>query len=224
MGTLWGGNIRFNAANLNAIAFVSMFVVGGLSGIYMASTAIDVHIHATYFIVAHIHYVLFGSSMFGIFAGIYHWYPKMFGKMMNERLGKLHFWLSFVAFNCTFFPMHILGIHGMPRRVAEYANYSSFAHFRGMNVFITYSAFVMGASQLLLAINFIGSMFFGPKAPRNPWDATTLEWQTSSPPPHGNFPKPPVVYHGPYEYASPLVEEDFLVQTRFVEGAVAVAH
>lgn len=223
LGTLWGGNIHYTAANLNAIAFVSMFVVGGLSGIYMASTAVDVHIHGTYFIVAHIHYVLFGSSMFGIFAGIYHWYPKMFGKMMNERMGKIHFWISFVAFNLTFFPMHILGLHGMPRRVAEYANYPSFAHFTPINVFITHAAFLLGAAQILLAINFIGSWFFGKKAPRNPWNATTLEWETPSPPPHGNFAKPPVVFHGPYEYASPLVEEDYLLQTRFVEATAAVA-
>jgi cytochrome c oxidase subunit 1 len=223
LGTLWGGNIRYTAAMLNAIAFVSMFVIGGMSGIYMASTSVDVHIHGTYFIVAHIHYVLFGASMFGIFAGIHHWYPKMFGKMMSERLGVAHFWISFIAFNCTFFPMHILGLHGMPRRVAEYTHYSSFAEFRGINVFITYSAFVLGAAQVLLAINFIGSWLWGRRAERNPWQANTLEWETSSPPPHGNFEQPPVVYHGPYEYASPLVEEDHLLQTRFVEGAMASA-
>ncbi|HET6248253.1 MAG TPA: cbb3-type cytochrome c oxidase subunit I [Tepidisphaeraceae bacterium] len=223
LGTIWGGNIRYTAAMLNAIAFVAMFVIGGMSGIYMASTSVDVHIHGTYFIVAHIHYVLFGASMFGIFAGIYHWYPKMFGKMMSERLGTVHFWISFIAFNCTFFPMHILGLHGMPRRVAEYTQYSSFAQFQGMNIFITYSAFVLGLAQLLLVVNFIGSWFWGKRAGRNPWDATTLEWETPSPPGHGNFPTPPVVYHGPYEYASPLVEEDHLLQTRFVEGADAVA-
>ena len=221
MGTLWGGNIRYTAANLNAIAFVSMFVVGGMSGIYMASTAVDVHIHGTYFIVAHIHYVLFGASMFGIFAGIYHWYPKMFGKMMSETNGKIHFWITFIAFNLTFFPMHILGLHGVPRRVAEFSNYSTFASFAKMNVFITHAAFLLGAAQLLLVINFIGSWFWGRKAPRNPWNATTLEWETPSPPPHGNFAKPPVVYHGPYEYASPLVVEDHLLQTRFAEGTDA---
>jgi cytochrome c oxidase subunit 1 len=223
MGTLWGGNIRYTAANLNAIAFVSMFVVGGLSGIYMASTAVDVHIHGTYFIVAHIHYVLFGSSMFGIFAGITHWYPKMFGKMMSERVGKIHFWISFISFNLTFFPMHILGLHGMPRRVATYTDYPSFSTFGPMNVFITHAAFLLGAAQILLAVNFIGSWFWGKRASRNPWDATTLEWETPSPPGHGNFEKPPVVFHGPYEYASPLVEEDHLLQTRFVEDAAEMA-
>ncbi|MDB5358031.1 MAG: Cytochrome-c oxidase [Phycisphaerales bacterium] len=223
LGTLWGGNIRYTAAMLNAIAFVSMFVVGGLSGIYMASTAVDVQIHATYFIVAHIHYVLFGASTFGIFAAIYHWYPKIFGRLMNESLGKIHFWLSFISFNCTFFPMHILGIHGMPRRVADFRNYPTFAHFDKMNVFITISAFVLGLAQIPFVINFLGSWLWGRKAGRNPWQATTLEWETVSPPPHGNFEPMPVVYHGAYEYATPLVEEDFLAQTRQVEGADALA-
>src|SRR5207237_8944594 len=133
LGTLWGGNIRFTAAMWNAIAFVAMFVIGGLSGIFMASTAIDVHIHDTYFIVAHIHYVLFGGSMFGICGAIYFWYPKMFGRMMNETMGKIHFALSFIFFNLTFFPMHILGIGGMARRIADPTLYSTFRHFLPMN-------------------------------------------------------------------------------------------
>ncbi len=219
LGTLWGGNIRFTTPMLNAIAFVSMFVIGGLSGIFMASTAVDVHIHDTYFIVAHIHYVLFGGTTFGIFGSIYFWYPKMFGRMMNETLGKIHFWLSFIAFNCTFFAMHILGIGGMPRRIAGYLEYSTFAHFQPMNIFISMSAFALGLAQIPFIINFIGSWMWGPKAPRNPWLATTLEWETASPPPHGNFETVPVVHHGPYEYSSPLVEEDWLAQTRYVEGA-----
>jgi len=219
LGTLWGGNIRYTTAMCNAIAFVLMFVVGGLSGIFMASTAVDVQVHATYFIVAHIHYVLFGASTFGIFAAIYFWYPKMFGRMMNEKLGKIHFVLSFIAFNCTFFPMHILGIQGVPRRVASFESYGMFDHFAPMNQFISISAFVLGAAQVFFIVNFIGSWIWGPRAPRNPWQATTLEWETSSPPPHGNFQKVPVVHHGPYEYSSPLVEEDWLPQTRWVEGA-----
>jgi len=219
LGTLWGGNIRFTVPMWNAIAFVAMFVIGGLSGIFMASTAVDVHIHDTYFIVAHIHYVLFGGSMFGIFAGIYFWYPKMFGRMMNETLGQIHFWLSFVAFNCTFFAMHILGIGGFPRRIADYLNYQSFAQYHDMNIFISYSAFALGLAQIPFAINFIGSWIWGAKAPQNPWEATTLEWNDApTPPPHGNFHKVPVVHHGPYEYSSPLVEEDWLPQTRYVEG------
>jgi cytochrome c oxidase subunit I len=221
LGTLWGGNIKFTVAMCNALAFVSMFVIGGLSGVFMASTAVDVHIHDTYFIVAHIHYVLFGGTMFGLFGAIYYYYPKMFGRMMSERLGHAHFWISFIGFNGTFFAMHILGIGGFPRRVDGHVHevYSTFGHFLPMNQFITISAFVLGAGQILFAINFIGSFMWGKKAPRNPWNATTLEWETESPPPHGNFHKVPIVYHGPYEYASPLVEEDFLPQTRYVEGA-----
>jgi cytochrome c oxidase subunit 1 len=227
LGTLWRGNIQFTTAMWNAIAFVAMFVIGGLSGVFMASTAVDVHIHDTYFIVAHIHYVLFGGSMFGIFAGIYFWYPKMFGRMMNEPLGKWHFWLSFIFFNGTFFAMHILGIGGFPRRVAGgvHFTYEAFRHFLPMNQFITWCAFGLGISQIPFMINFLGSWFWGPKAPNNPWNATTLEWNdTTSPPPHGNFAKVPVVHHGPYEYSHPLVEEDWLAQTRYVEGQEQYAY
>jgi cytochrome c oxidase subunit 1 len=184
----------------------------------MASTAVDVHIHDTYFIVAHIHYVLFGGSLFGIFAAITFWYPKMFGRMMNEPLGKLHWLLSFVTFNGVFFPMHILGMRGMARRIADYTVYPSFADLVTMNQVMTYFALAMGAAQVLFALNFIGSWIFGPKAGRNPWLATTLEWETASPPPHGNFEQTPVVYHGPYEYSSPLVEEDWLPQTRKLDA------
>ncbi|HLL89734.1 MAG TPA: cbb3-type cytochrome c oxidase subunit I [Tepidisphaeraceae bacterium] len=217
LGTLWGGNIRFTVPMLNAVAFVSLFVIGGLSGIFMASTPVDVHVHDTYFIVAHIHYVLFGGTMFGLFAAIYFWYPKMFGRMTSNWLGYTHFFLSFVAFNCTFFPMHILGIGGFPRRVANYLDYPTFAHFLGMNQFITYSAFVLGLAQVPFAVNFLGSLVWGKRAPQNPWQATTLEWHDApTPVPHGNFPRTPVVHHGPYEYNNPLVEEDWLPQTREV--------
>jgi cytochrome c oxidase subunit 1 len=221
LGTLWGGNIRFTVPMLNALSFVAMFVIGGLSGIFMASTAVDVHIHDTYFIVAHIHYVLFGGTMFGVFGAITFWYPKMFGRMMNNTLGYIHFFLTFIFFNGTFFAMHILGMGGMPRRVADYmSNYVTFAHFQPMNEFISICAFGLGIAQIFFVINFIGSWIWGKKAPQNPWECNTLEWVAApSPPPHGNFPKVPVVHHGPYEYSSPLVEEDWLPQTRYVEGA-----
>ncbi|HEX8911667.1 MAG TPA: cbb3-type cytochrome c oxidase subunit I, partial [Humisphaera sp.] len=226
LGTLWRGNIRFTTPMLNAISFVAMFVIGGLSGIFMASTAVDVHIHDTYFIVAHIHYVLFGGTLFGVFGAITFWYPKMFGRMMNEWLGKAHWLLTFIFFNGTFFPMHVLGLRGMARRISDYTNYSSFSDLIGTNQFITWCALGMGAAQLLFVVNFLGSFVWGKRAGRNPWQATTLEWETVSPPPHGNFEKTPVVYHGPYEYSSPLVEEDYLMQTRKVEvaGQPAVAH
>ena len=215
LGTMWGGRIQFTSAMLNAIAFVSMFVIGGLSGIFMAATPIDMHIHDTYFIVAHIHYVLFGGSTFGIFAAIYYWFPKMFGRMMNEPLGKLHFFLTFLTFNGTFFLMHIIGMHGHPRRIADPTLYPylSGAGIVGMNQFMTISAFGLGLTQLLFAANFFYSLVFGPKAADNPWHANSLEWATTSPPPYYNFERIPTVYHPAYEFSVPGVVGDFLPQT-----------
>ncbi len=219
LATLWGGNIRFTVPMLNAIAFVSLFVIGGLSGIILASTPVDVHLHMTYFVVAHIHYVLFGGSTFAIFAAIYFWYPKMFGRMLSPTLGYIHFFLSFIAFNCTFFAMHILGLQGFPRRVADYRNYISWAHLQPMNQFISMSAFCLGLAQIFFAINFIGSWIWGKKAPANPWESNTLEWtDATSPPLPANFATTPVVYRGPYEYSSPLVVEDWLPQSRLIEN------
>jgi cytochrome c oxidase subunit I len=224
LGTLWGGDIRFTTPMLNALAFVSMFVIGGLSGIYMAATPVDIFIHDTYFIVAHIHYVVFGGSVFGIFGAIYFWFPKMFGRMMNETLGKIHFWPTFIAFNCTFFPMHILGVGGHMRRIYNPMQYDFLHPLQPINVFITISAFALGLAQIPFVINFFWSLFAGPKAVENPWNANTLEWTAPSPPPHGNFGEIPTVYRGPYEYSSPEVSEDWLPQTRRLEGAVARAH
>jgi heme/copper-type cytochrome/quinol oxidase subunit 1 len=213
LGTLYGGSIRLTVPMLNAIAFVSLFVIGGLSGIVMASTPIDAQLHNTYYIVAHIHYVLFGGSTFGVFAAIYFWYPKMFGRMMNEKLGYIHTALTYIAFNCTFFAMHILGLQGMPRRLADPYHYAMWAHLQPMNVFITISAFCMMAVQLPFIINFLGSWIWGKKAENNPWQATTLEWMTSSPPPHENFLVLPKVVRGPYEYSVPGAGADWLAQT-----------
>jgi cytochrome c oxidase subunit 1 len=212
LGTLWGGSLRFTVPMLNCLAFVSMFVIGGLSGIFMASTPVDMYIHDTYFIVAHIHYVVFGGSIFGIFAAIYYWFPKMFGRMMNQMIGKIHFWLSFIAFNCTFFPMHILGVGGHMRRIYNPMQYEFLQNFEGMNIFISISAFVLGIAQLLLFYNVFVSMFKGKKAEDNPWQANTLEWVAPSPPPHGNFEEIPTVYHGPYEYNHPDSEDDWISQ------------
>jgi cytochrome c oxidase subunit 1 len=218
LGTLWGGNIRFTTPMLNAIAFVSMFVIGGLSGIYMASTPVDIFIHDTYYIVAHIHYVVFGGSIFGAFAAIYFWFPKMFGRMMNETLGKIHFWLTFIAFNWTFFPMHLIGVGGHMRRIYNPTQYDFIKPMQGWNEIITYGAIVLGISQLVLVVNFFWSLFAGKVAGKNPWQANTLEWEAPSPPGHGNFPGPlPTVYRGPYEYSSPLVPEDYLPQARRLE-------
>ena len=210
---------------LNALAFVSMFVIGGLSGIYMAATPVDIFIHDTYFIVAHIHYVVFGGSVFGIFAGIYYWFPKMFGRMMNETLGKIHFWPTLIAFNCTFFPMHILGVGGHMRRIYNPMQYDFLHPLQPINVFITVSAVCLGLAQIPLVINFFYSLFAGPKAEENPWHANTLEWAALSPPPHGNFGDIPTVYRGPYEYSSPEVTEDWLPQWRRLGGEQrAAAH
>ena len=213
MGTVWKGSIRFTTPMCFCLAFVSMFVIGGLSGIFMASTPVDQFIHHTYFIVAHFHYVLFGGSLFSLFAGIYFWYPKMFGRMMNEKLGKWHFWLMFIFFNLTFFPMHTMGLAGMMRRIADPTQYEHLRNLQPLQQFISISAFGLGASFLVFWWNFFYSLFKGEKAPNNPWRATTLEWTLPSPVTlHGNFEKTPHVYHGPYEYSVPGMEEDYLPQ------------
>ncbi|MEC8895543.1 MAG: cbb3-type cytochrome c oxidase subunit I [Planctomycetota bacterium] len=221
LGTLWRGNIHFTTPMLNALGFVSMFIIGGLSGIFMAATTVDLMIHDTYFIVAHIHYVLFGGSLFGVFAGITYWFPKMFGRMFSETLGKIHFVLTFIAFNCTFFPMHIVGAAGLPRRYASYIGpgaTETWAHLQPYQQFMTISAIVLGLAQVLFLVALIYSAIWGKKAEKNPWKANTLEWTLPSPPAHGNFhPDLPTVYRGPYEYNSDLVEEDYLPQDRNLE-------
>jgi cytochrome c oxidase subunit I len=224
LGTLYKGNIHYTAPMLNALSFVAMFVIGGLSGVWMACTPVDMYIHDTYFIVAHIHYVLFGGSLFAIFAAIEYWFPKMFGRMMNEALGKIHFWITFVAFNCTFFPMHILGMGGHMRRIYNPTQYEFLKPLQPINVFISISAFVLGAAQFIFLANIIWSLARGKKATENPWNANTLEWTAPSPPGHGNWVGAvPVVYRGPYEYASPEVAEDFLPQSRELPEVSAAA-
>jgi cytochrome c oxidase subunit 1 len=198
LATLWEGRINFVTPMMFALGFVSMFVLGGLSGIYLGAVPIDIHTSDTYFIVAHIHYVLLGGSLFTIFAGIYYWFPKMTGRMYNERLGKLHFWLTFVGFNLTFFPMHIIGVQGMPRRVSDYD-----PEFGTWNMIISISSFFLGVSFVVFLYNAIVSWIRGPIAGANPWRAMTLEWQVSSPPPIFNFDEIPQVVGGPYEYGVP---------------------
>jgi cytochrome c oxidase subunit 1 len=224
MGTLWGGQIRFTSAMIHGLSFLSTFVIGGLSGIYMAATPVDIFIHDTYFIVAHFHYVVAGI-IFGVFAAIYYWYPKMFGRMLNETLGRTHAILTFVFFNLTFFPMHFLGVGGMMRRIYNPMQYEFLEHLQGWNVFITYSAFFLFLSQIPFVVNFFWSLFAGKRAEANPWQANSLEWAAPSPPPHGNWGEViPVVHRGPYEYSSPQVTEDWLPQDRQLEGQAAAAH
>jgi len=214
LGTVWGGRIQFTTPMLFALSFVSMFIIGGLSGIFMAATPVDIFIHDTYFIVAHFHYVLFSGTAMAVFGAIYFWFPKMFGRMMNERWGKIHFFLTFVFLNGTFYLMHVLGVVGFPRRLADPYHYETFKHLQPMNQFITVCAIGMVASQIIFAINFLTSIFRGPRCGRNPWRANSLEWMAPSPPGHGNFDFQPIVYRGPYEYGSPEVEEDYYPQIK----------
>jgi cytochrome c oxidase subunit 1 len=180
----------------------------------MAATPVDIHIHDTYFIVAHIHYVLFTSSLFGIFAAIYYWFPKMFARQMNETWGKVHFALTFVLGNCVFFPMHIFGVAGLRRRIPDITASVFEAPLLDFNRFVSVSAFLLGLAQIIFFVNFFWSLFRGKPAGRNPWHSNTLEWSAPSPPPHGNFETVPTVYRGPYEYALLDTKEDYLPQTR----------
>ena len=216
IGTLWGSRIQLTSAMLNALAFVALFIIGGLSGIWMAATPVDIYIHDTYIIVAHFHYVVFGGSVFAIWAGIYHWFPKMFGRVMNETLGKIHFIGSFIFTNGVFYMMHQLGMAGLMRRTADPYDYATYAHLQPLNQFITLCAFALFAWQIFFVVNFFHSLFWGKRVGRNPWSSNSLEWDAPSPPGHGNFDRKLVVSRGPYEYASPEVAEDFLPQTRTV--------
>jgi cytochrome c oxidase subunit I len=217
LATMWEGKLHFNTPMLFALGFLSMFVIGGLSGVMLGAVPIDIHVSDTYFIVAHIHYVLFGGSVFTIFAGMYYWFPKMTGRMYNERLGKLHFWLTFVGFNLTFFPMHLVGMEGMPRRVSDYV-----PKFANLNMFISLASFGLGMSTIVFLYNMITSWRSGPIAPSNPWRGMTLEWQVSSPPPLFNFDEIPQVVGSPYEYGVPGAVHAILTPARAAETEVSV--
>src|SRR5215471_6587250 len=213
--TLWRGNIQFTVPMMFAIAFIFTFINGGLTGLFLGNVSVDVPLSGTYFVVAHFHMVMGVSPILVIFGAIYHWYPKITGKMWNETLGKIHFWFTFLGTYLIYFPMHYLGLLGMPRRYYEYgptAFIPDSAHY--LNVFITTAALIVGASQVIFFYNMISSYFYGEKAPSNPWRATTLEWQTpETPAAHGNWgPKLPVVYRWAYDYSVPGAARDFIPQ------------
>jgi cytochrome c oxidase subunit 1 len=219
LGTLWGGKIRFTTPMLFAIGFVSLFVAGGITGLVLGQTSLDLPMHDTYFVLGHFHLVMGVAAIFGMFAGIYFWFPKMFGKMMSERLGRIHFWITFAGVYSIFIPMHIMGIVGMPRRYSRFAEngqqiYGFLESLHPLVLFVTVAAIVTFFTQFLFLFNLIWSLFKGKRAGNNPWEATTLEWETPSPPPHDNFAGiPPVVYRGPYEYSVPGAPNDYIRQT-----------
>ena len=212
--SLYGAKIRINSASLFALGFISMFISGGVSGFFLAQPSLDIMLHATYFVVGHFHMVMGVAAMFGIFAGTYFWFPKMYGRMMNETLGKAHFWLSFVGTYAIFMPFHYLGLAGNVRRYQAFV-VDYMQPFIPVHRFITYAALFTGAAQLIFIYNLIHSRFKGAIAPANPWQATSLEWSTpTTPPPHNNFgDKLPVVYHDPYQYGVQGTAGDYVMQT-----------
>jgi cytochrome c oxidase subunit 1 len=201
--TLWRGSIRFTPGMLFAIGFVSLFISGGLTGIFLGNSALDLHLHDTYFVIAHFHIVMGVASFFGMFAGIYHWFPKMFGRYLNNTMAYIHFWVTIIGAYLIFWPMHYEGLAGMPRRYYDYSSWESFKQFGGLNEFISFVAMIVFAVQLLFVFNFFYSMFKGRKVTtQNPWGANTLEWTTPINPGHGNWPgEIPEVYRGAYDYA-----------------------
>jgi cytochrome c oxidase subunit I len=210
--SLYGSKLRINSASLFALGFISMFVSGGVSGFFLAQPSIDIMLHATYFVVGHFHLVMGVAAMFGIFAGTYFWFPKMFGRMMNETLGKIHFWLSFVGAYCIFMPFHYLGMAGNVRRYSTFVD-DYLQPLIPVHRFITVAALVTGAAQLIFLYNLIHSRFWGKPAPDNPWEGTSLEWSTATPPPFDNFGgKHPVVYHDPYQYGVQSSVGDYVMQ------------
>src|SRR5690349_18544193 len=222
LGTLWHGRIRMQSPMLYAIGFVSLFVAGGLSGPFLAQPTLDIQLHDTYFVVGHFHLIMGVAAIFGIFAATYYWFPKMFGRMMSEGLGKIHFFTTLLGAYAIFMPMHYLGLAGQTRRYSEFTQRAYQQKLVPLQTFMTYAAFVTIAVQFVFLCNFFWSLFKGPKAPDTPWEATTLEWTTATPPPHDNFGgHTPVVNHGPYEYSVPGAPRDYVMQT---DPVTAPAH
>jgi cytochrome c oxidase subunit I len=222
LGTMWKGRIRFHTPMLYAIGFVSLFVSGGLSGPFLAQPVLDIQLHDTAFVPAHFHLIMGVAAIFGIFAATYYWFPKMFGRMMNETLGRIHFFITLIGTYAIFMPMHYAGMAGQTRRYSQFTELAYLQKLIPLNTFITYAAIITISAQVIFVINLFWSMFKGPKASDNPWESTTLEWTTATPPPHDNFGgRTPVVHHGPYEYGVPGAAKDFMMQT---DPATTPAH
>ncbi len=225
IGTLWGARIRFDSPMMYAIAFVSVFVTGGLSGIFLGQPSVDFYFHDTYFVVAHFHLIMGVAAIYGMFAGTAYWFPKMFGRFMNEPINKIHCWVTFLGVYAIFGPMHYLGLAGHPRRYSELTGVKFLQPLEPLQYFITIAAIATITAQVLFLVNVFWSMFKGRRCQEeNPWESTTLEWTVPSPPPHDNFAGVvPVVYRGPYEYSVPGASKDYLMQTD-PEGAAKPAH
>src|SRR5919112_530743 len=234
LGTLWGGKIRFTTPMLFAVGFVSLFVAGGITGLVLGQSSLDLSMHDTYFVLAHFHLVMGVAAIFGMFAGTYFWFPKMFGRKMNETLGKIHFWPTMIGVYAIFIPMHVMGLVGLPRRYSQFyeiidGKVEWIYHFNKPTEplihFVTWAAIITVAAQFLFIFNFFWSLFKGEKASDNPWEATTLEWITATPPPHDNFGgRAPTVYRGAYEFGVPGAPEDYVLQTTPDETGPNVAH
>ncbi len=214
LATLWRGNIRFTPAMLFAIGLVSFFISGGLTGIWLGNAALDINLHDTYFVVAHFHLVMGSAAIFGMLAGVYHWFPRLFGRMMDKKLGYLHFWVTFICAYLVFFPLHFLGLDGVPRRYYAFTEFEFMQKWLTVNVLVTWAAIVAALAQVAFLFNFFYSIFKGKKSTQNPWDANTLEWTAPVERIHGNWPgEIPTVYRWPYDYSKPGSEADFIQQT-----------
>ena len=195
-----------------ALSFIAEFLIGGVTGIFLGASGADIYFHDTYFVLAHFHYTFFPIAIIGTFAGVTYWFPKMFGRMLNETLSKLHFWGTIISFNLIFIPLFITGAAGQHRRIWDFTVFQDLARFQDIRVLATVALLVMLSFQIVFLFNFFWSMFKGPVAEKNPWKANTLEWTADSPPPHGNWAELPTVYRGPYEYSVPGRDEDYWPQ------------